>query len=551
MTAHVWDGGIARASHQEYDGAGGNNRFSAGDSGSLNYHSAHVTGTIMASGVVANSKGMAPHSSVIGYDWNSDLSEATRAASNGMLVSNHSYGYATRNALGQVQVPQYYFGGYIEDSRDWDEIMFNAPNYLMVVAAGNDGDDDTANTNPTGGYGFDKLTGHSTAKNNLVVAAANDANIDNNGNLLGVTIANFSSEGPTDDFRIKPDIAGNGVSVYSTYDNSNTAYNSISGTSMASPNIAGSLVLLQQHYNNLNNSFMKAATLKGLALHTADDAGFSGPDAIFGWGLMNYKAAAEAITSKENESKVDELTLTSGQTYSITVDSDGINSARTPSSNTGPTAANQGTYYIYVEASGSAGSPTKQAIINSPCFDLSGLSVASFNFDYHMYGATDMGTINLEASTNNGASWTSIWSQSGNKGNSWLSASVDLSSYLGNTVQLRFNRVTGGTWQADIALDTISLSNTAANNVNSFTSTTSSNSVQTFQMYPNPAQAILNIKLATDGISTFRIVNVLGKTVKSGSISNQPINISRLKTGIYLIEINDGEEIILEKFIKQ
>ena len=70
-------------------------------------------------------------------------------------------------------------------------------------------------------------------------------------------------------------------------------------------------------------------------------------------------------------------------------------------------------------------------------------------------------------------------------------------------------------------------------------------------MYPNPAQAILNIKLATDGISTFRIVNVLGKTVKSRSISNQPINISRLKTRIYLIEINDGEEIILEKFIKQ
>ena len=325
MTAHVWDGGIARASHQEYDGAGGNNRFSAGDSGSLNYHSAHVTGTIMASGVVANSKGMAPHSNVIGYDWNSDLSEATSAASNGMLVSNHSYGYATRNALGQVQVPQYYFGGYIEDSRDWDEIMFNAPNYLMVVAAGNDGDDDTANTDPTGGYGFDKLTGHSTAKNNLVVAAANDASIDTNGNLLSATIANFSSEGPTDDFRIKPDIAGNGVSVYSTYDNSDTAYNSISGTSMASPNITGSLVLLQQHYNNLNNSFMKAATLKGLTLHTADDAGFSGPDAIFGWGLMNSKAAAEAITKKGNESKIDELTLTSGQTYSITVDSDGIN----------------------------------------------------------------------------------------------------------------------------------------------------------------------------------------------------------------------------------
>ena len=64
MTAHVWDGGLARTSHQEYDGAGGTNRFSIGDgTTALHYHSAHVTGTIMASGVVANAKGMAPHAS--------------------------------------------------------------------------------------------------------------------------------------------------------------------------------------------------------------------------------------------------------------------------------------------------------------------------------------------------------------------------------------------------------------------------------------------------------------------------------------------------------
>ena len=90
MTVYVWDGGVARASHQEYDGAGGNNRFSTGDSGSLNYHSAHVTGTIIASRVVANAKRMASHAQAIGYDWNSDLAEATSAAGNGMLISNHS-----------------------------------------------------------------------------------------------------------------------------------------------------------------------------------------------------------------------------------------------------------------------------------------------------------------------------------------------------------------------------------------------------------------------------------------------------------------------------
>lgn len=71
MTVNVWDGGIARATHQEYDGSGGNNRYSVGDASStLNFHAAHVTGTIMASGVVANAKGMAPETNVVGYDWN-------------------------------------------------------------------------------------------------------------------------------------------------------------------------------------------------------------------------------------------------------------------------------------------------------------------------------------------------------------------------------------------------------------------------------------------------------------------------------------------------
>ncbi len=328
MTAHVWDGGIARATHQEYDGAGGNNRYSVGDGHTtLNFHAAHVTGTIMAAGIDANAKGMAPHAKAVGHFWDNDQAEAAAAAANnGMLVSNHSYGFAARNPnTGQVQLPQHFFGGYIDESRGWDEIMFNAPNYLMVVAAGNDGNDNSANNNPTGGSGFDKLTGHSTSKNNLVVANAQDANINANGNLVSVSINSSSSEGPTDDFRIKPDITGNGTGVYSSYHNSNTAYNSITGTSMASPNVAGSLLLLQQHYNNEKGNFMRSATLKGLVLHTADDAGANGPDAVFGWGLLNAKRAAETITNEGSETKIEELTLTAGQTYTITVDSDGTN----------------------------------------------------------------------------------------------------------------------------------------------------------------------------------------------------------------------------------
>ena len=44
MTAHVWDAGIARITHQEYDGSGGSNRYSVGDgTTSLHFHAAHVT----------------------------------------------------------------------------------------------------------------------------------------------------------------------------------------------------------------------------------------------------------------------------------------------------------------------------------------------------------------------------------------------------------------------------------------------------------------------------------------------------------------------------
>ncbi len=321
MTAHVWDGGLARGTHQEYDGAGGNNRFSIGDgTTTLNYHSAHVTGTIIASGVQANAKGMAPQAKAVGYEWNNDTSEATTAASNGMLISNHSYGYIASG------IPDQWFGAYGTDARDWDQIMSNAPYYLMVVAAGNDGNDNSSNAAPlNGNSSYDKLSGHATAKNNMVVANGQDASIDTNGNLNSVTINSSSSEGPTDDYRIKPDITGNGTSVYSTYESSDTAYNSITGTSMASPNVAGTLLLLQQHYDNVNGSFMRAATLKGLALHTADDAGPTGPDVVYGWGLLNGKAAAEAITNNGNQSVISELTLSPGQTYTTTVTADGIN----------------------------------------------------------------------------------------------------------------------------------------------------------------------------------------------------------------------------------
>ena len=84
---------------------------------------------------------------------------------------------------------------------------------------------------------------------------------------------------------------------------------------------------------------------------------------------------------------------------------------------------------MYTESS-SPNYPSKNAKFNSPCFDLSGASTASFSFAWHMYGSS-MGTLLLEASSNGGSSWSTVWSRSGNQGNSWSTSTVNLNSYAG------------------------------------------------------------------------------------------------------------------------
>lgn len=224
----------------------------------------------------------------------------------------------------------------------------------------------------------------------------------------------------------------------------------------------------------------------------------------------------------------------------------------TPSNGTGPSSANQGSSYIFVEASGNnTGYPTKQAILTSPCFNLTNLNAASFNFNYHMFGATNMGSIAVDISTDDGANWTNIWNQTGNKGNQWLLASIDLSSYLNSNIKLRFNRITGSTWQADIAIDNVTLTNAAATTVNNLNTFQLGTKLNAFNVYPNPAKDALNIELVTNGANSYKILNVLGQTIKTGKLTTNTIKVSELKTGVYILQINDGEETLLKKFVKK
>lgn len=129
------------------------------------------------------------------------------------------------------------------------------------------------------------------------------------------------------------------------------------------------------------------------------------------------------------------------------------NSGGTSSVNTGPSAAADGIFYAYTESS-FPNYPSKQSILMSPCFNLTGQSSPKLGFQYHMYGAT-MGKLVLQVSEDNGLTWTNIWGKKGDQGDQWLSASVDLSAYEGSIIQLRYVGTTSTSFTSDMAIDNI------------------------------------------------------------------------------------------------
>jgi hypothetical protein len=322
MTVGVWDGGPAFSAHVEFTGTSGSritiidNATVDGDTG-FSSHGTHVTGTISSDGSSnPNSRGMATNVNVRSYNWTNDEAEMVAAANNGanpILVSNHSYGVPIFPGSGP-QLDAALIGAYTQDARDIDNISRNNPQYLIVASAGNSGSD-----NYSGGLypNYDKLTTDKNAKNSLVIANANPSLDPFNFELTNLAINSGSSQGPTDDIRIKPDIAADGTNLLST--TPNNGYATFSGTSMSAPNTTGTLVLLQEYYNQLNGVYMNSSTLKGLVCHTSlDDTTTPGPDPVFGWGFLDARASAQTLMDANNsEAVVDELTLNNGETYTF------------------------------------------------------------------------------------------------------------------------------------------------------------------------------------------------------------------------------------------
>jgi hypothetical protein len=356
----VWDEGSPLLTHKEFTG-----RITQKDNAKQTVtHSTHVAGIVMSKGLNPLSKGMAYNvKGILDYDWNSDLSEMSAAAANGLLISNHSYGTVTGwNYNGDSsrwefngrfnEKEDYRFGLYDYDAQIQDSIAYNAPNYLIIAAAGNNrtsvgpavgqtywrrnesGRMINAGTRPadiSSNDSYGSISTDKNAKNVLTVAAVYGIPSDYS-RKEDVVVSNFSSFGPTDDGRIKPDIAAQGVSVFAPVATNDSSYGYLSGTSMAAPGAAGSLLLLQELSQRFKINgvprILKSATVKGLAIHTANEAGFyPGPDYKYGWGLLNIAEAAQVLnTSLTNNNDANsphfvyENTLLNGESksYSFT-----------------------------------------------------------------------------------------------------------------------------------------------------------------------------------------------------------------------------------------
>ncbi len=270
------------------------------DPGGAGSHGTHVSGTVGSKGIINPiAKGMAPNATIYSYDgFSSDVQVkmATEIPSKMLISSNHSY----HDGLGVQCGLTGASAGYSLRARNTDINLNNFPYHLHCHSSGNN------QAGCTSGWGTITGTGKA-AKNNIVV-----------GNITSAeALSGSSSCGPVHDGRVKPEIVAMGTNVFSTYTPMNT-YGTISGTSMSTPGITGTVALLAQHYKQLNGNVLPPSSLiKNVVCNTATDLGNVGPDYRFGFGRINALKAAKII--EQNRYALDNVTTGGTKNITITV----------------------------------------------------------------------------------------------------------------------------------------------------------------------------------------------------------------------------------------
>lgn len=303
----VYDGGKIRVSHNDYQGRA---ITGVSDTSSVSDHATHVGCTVAGGGVVAP-KGMAPGASIISYGFQQPggLVQGFLYSDFGDLISDYTEAVAqygaeiTTNSIGTNTAPNGYpcewEGNYGVTSQVIDQLVRGTPGIsngqpLRVVwANGNERQTSVCNdtTNPGVPAGYHKTAPPSCAKNHITVGAVDGANNE--------AMSTFSSWGPSEDGRMKPDISAPGVNLLSCGSGSDTSTGTKSGTSMATPATTGNLALLLEDFKARNPSdpLPRNSTLKVFLAHTAVDRGNPGPDNQFGYGTIRILPAIDLSRS--------------------------------------------------------------------------------------------------------------------------------------------------------------------------------------------------------------------------------------------------------------
>ena len=275
MSVAVVDGGLVRNTHQEFVNGGVSSVVLENTISSYADHATHVAGTIIADGDNQKARGVANQATLYSYTFlDSAFADKTVTIyqKDGVLFSNHSYGYSDMTKLGE----------YDSEAAKQDRAVAGNPYLNIFEAAGNDGEE--------AGYpAYGKIKGPGNSKNILTIGALNI-------NASGV--AKFSSNGPTRDGRIKPELCARGESIYSTSSSSDDAYFWMAGTSMATPSVTGIGLLAAQAYQKVSGGYdIRHDILKACMINAAIDKGRKGPDFDSGFGMVDAKATIDTINS--------------------------------------------------------------------------------------------------------------------------------------------------------------------------------------------------------------------------------------------------------------
>lgn len=509
MTAGVWDSGKVRNTHQEF---GGNKITLGDDNTTLSVHSTHVAGTIVSTGLNALSKGIAYQGAARTFDWTSDFTEMATFATDGYLVSNHSYGYVSSN------LPLWRFGSYDATAVEADSFSSTFPYYQIVKAAGNDRNNgDFPQIFIKNGY--DLLTGMGNSKNAIVVAAVEE--VPSYVNADSVIMSAFSNWGPTDDGRIKPDISAKGVSVFSTISSGNNAYGTLDGTSMATPAITGMVLLLQKHYNNLNAAYMRASTVRGLICHSAKEAGLNtGPDYEFGWGLADAEAAAKIITNRNVSTLLEENTLANSTTFTKEI---AITSAQ-----------NLAVTICWTDPAGISNTSGVEDIRTARLRNNLDLKILKDGNTYYPW--------KLDPEDPSGAA-TNV---ADNNADNIEKVEIPNAQPGVYTIQVTHKNTLIGGAQVFSLIGNGSVGLTLANEDFVYDNN--------IFIYPNPASNVLNFDVKNDiQLSAINIHDISGKEVfRNANIGNTTaIDVSGLSAGVYFVTFKSDKNSVTKKFIKK